>query len=73
MSEIIERITVAGDFITVLLIVWQRFRRPMPGLVEQILDVNPGLVELGAFLLVGATSDMPVPTPRKTVGLPPEK
>jgi len=43
MSEVIERITVEGDAITLSLLVWRRFRRPMPGFVEQILDRNPEL------------------------------
>ena len=65
MTRIIERITIEGEFVTVSLIVWRRFRRPMPGLVEQILDLNPGLADLRAFLPVGTTFDMPVSTPRE--------
>ena len=68
---IVEPVTVEGEFITVSLIVWRRFRRPMPGLVEQTYDMNPGLGELGAFLPVGATFDMPVPTPREPLILDP--
>jgi phage tail protein X len=64
MSEVIERITVEGDAITVSLLVWRRFRRPMPGLVEQILDRNRGLADLGPILPVGTVVDLPVPTPR---------
>jgi phage tail protein X len=71
MSEVVERITVEGDGITLSLIVWRRFRRPMPGLVEQIHDMNPGLANLGAFLLVGTIFDMPVPVPREPVILDP--
>lgn len=62
---IIEPVKVEGEFITVSLIVWRRFRRPMPGLVEQIHDMNPGLSELDAFLPVGTSFDMPLPTPRE--------
>ena len=68
---IVEPVTVQGDFVTVSLIVWRRFRRPLPGLVEQTYDMNPGLGELGAFLPVGATFDMPVPTPREPAILDP--
>jgi phage tail protein X len=68
---IVEPVTVEGEFITVSLIVWRRFRRPLPGLVEQTYDMNPGLGELGAFLPVGATFDMPVPTPREPAILDP--
>ncbi len=70
---IVERVTVAGEFITVSLIIWRRFRRPMPGLVEQILDLNPGLAELGPCLPVGTTFDMPVPTPREPAIMDPVK
>ena len=68
---IVESVTVEGEFITVSLIVWRRFRRPMPGLVEQILDMNLGLGDYGSFLPVGATFDMPVPTPREPAILDP--
>jgi len=70
---IIEPVTVEGEFITVSLIVWRRFKRPMPGLVEQIHDINPGLADLGAFLPVGTTFDMPVSTPREPAILDPIK
>jgi phage tail protein X len=61
---IVEPVTVEGEFITVSLIVWRRFRRPMPGLVELILDRNPGLADLEPYLPVGTTFGMPVPAPR---------
>lgn len=64
MSEVIERITVEGDGITVSLLVWRRFRRPMPGLVEAILERNPGLAGLAPILPVGTVFELPVPTPR---------
>lgn len=64
MNEVIERITVEGDGITVSLLVWRRFRRPMPGLVEMILERNPGLAGLGPILPVGTVLEIPVPTPR---------
>ena len=68
---IVESVVVEGEFITVSLIVWRRFKCPMPGLVEQILDINPGLAELGAVLPVGTSFDMPVPTPREPAILDP--
>ena len=57
----VETITVRGDGLTIPLLVWRRFRRPMPGLVEQILDLNQGLAEHGPFLPLGTVINMPIP------------
>lgn len=70
---IVEPITVEGEFISVSLIVWRRFKRPMPGLVEQVFDINPGLAGLGEFLPVGTTFNLPVPVPRQPAILDPIK
>lgn len=64
MSTITEVVTVEGDDITVSLIVWRRFKRPMPLLVEAILDANPGLADLGPVLPLGTVFEMPVPVPQ---------
>jgi len=45
----------------------------MPGLVEEIHDINPGLADLGPYLPVGTRFDMPVPTPRDPAILEPVK
>ncbi|MCB1502835.1 MAG: tail protein X [Bauldia sp.] len=71
MSQTVETVTVEGEFLTVSLIVWRRFKRPMPGLVEAIHDLNPGLADLGVYLPVGATFAMPIPTPREPALLDP--
>ena len=63
-NRLTETVTVEGDALTVSLIVWRRFHRPMPGLVEQIYDMNPGLADLGQTLPVGARFEMPIPIPR---------
>lgn len=73
MSDLVEPITVEGDFITVSLIVWRRFKRPMPGLVEKTLTINPGLADLGSFLPVGTAFNLPVPAPREPAILDPIK
>lgn len=73
MSEVKEIITVAGDVVTVSLIVWRRFQRPMPGLVAQVFDTNPGLADLGHVLPVGTVFALPIPTPREPVILEPIK
>lgn len=71
MTAVVETVTVEGELLTVSLIVWRRFKRPMPGLVEAIHDLNPGLADFGAYLPVGTTFAMPIPTPRKPVLLDP--
>ena len=57
----LETVTVRGDGITLSLLVWRRFRKPMPGLVEQILDLNQGLAALGPVLPIGTRVDIPIP------------
>lgn len=61
MAEDTERIVVSGDMITLPLLVWRRFRRPMPGLVEATFAVNPGLADLGIFIPPGTALDLPIP------------
>ena len=68
-----EKITVMGDDLTVSLIVWRRFHAPMPGLVEQTLELNPGLADLGHYLPVGTVFYLPIPTPRAATILDPIK
>ena len=64
MDQVIETVIVEGDGLNVSVIVWRRFKRPMPGLVEAIYDMNPGLADLGQTLPVGTSLDMPIPIPR---------
>ncbi|MEW6019757.1 MAG: tail protein X [Pseudomonadota bacterium] len=55
-----ETITINSDQLTVDLLVWRRFRRKVPGLVEQVLALNPGLAQLGPYLPRGAKVVLPV-------------
>ncbi len=71
MTAVVETVTVEGELLTVSLIVWRRFKRPMPGLAEAIHDLNPGLADLGTWPPVGTVFAMPIPTPRKPVLLDP--
>jgi phage tail protein X len=43
----------------------------MPGLVEAICDLNPGLADLGQTLPVGTSFEMPIPIPREQQVLDP--
>lgn len=42
------------------LILWRRYRRATPGLVEKVLDLNPGLAEQGPVIAVGTTIRIPI-------------
>jgi len=64
MADAIEPITIEGDAITASLLVWRRFKAPMPGLVERICALNPGLARQGPFLPVGTVVLVPIPAPR---------
>ncbi len=59
-GTVIESVTVSGDLVSVPLIVWRRFGRPVPGLVETIYDINPGLADLGPYPPPGTVFQMPV-------------
>ena len=61
MADAIEKVTVSGYGLTLSKIVWRRFRRPMPGLVERILEANPGLAAKGEILPLGTAFDLIVP------------
>lgn len=62
--ETIETVIIQGEAITASLLVWRRFRKPMPGLVERVLDINPGLADAGVFLPLGAAVKIPIPVAR---------
>ena len=49
---------------TASLLVWRRFKRPMPGLVERVYDLNPRLALVGPVLPVGTVLRLPVPVTR---------
>jgi len=56
-------IRVAGEGVSVDLLIWREYRRPMPGLVEAVLDSNPGLAALGPILPVGTLVKLPLLKP----------
>jgi phage tail protein X len=59
----IETLTVTAEYLTLDLLCWRRFRREVPGLVEDTLRRNPGLAKIGVFLPVGMTIDVQTPAP----------
>ncbi|KAB2669026.1 phage tail protein [Ochrobactrum sp. LMG 5442] len=58
-----ETIVVKGEAITLPLLVWRRFKRQPSGFVERVLDLNPGIADLGPFLPVGTEILFPVDAP----------
>lgn len=70
MSNSIEAYVVEGDNIVIDNILWRRFRRQTPGLVEKTLDLNPGLAGMGAFIPHGTLVLLPIEAPSKTRVVP---
>ena len=64
---ILEIFTVSGDGLMLDAILWRRYRRATPGLLERTLDINPGLAALGPIIPHGTKIMIPidpVPTPK---------
>lgn len=57
-----ETLTVTAEGVTASGIVWARFRQPMPGLVEQMLDLNKGMCQ-AVEIPVGSRIIIPIPEP----------
>jgi len=62
-----ETYTVDSEVLTVDLILWRKYRRPIDGLVERTLVLNPGLAEQGNYLPLGTELKIPYVAPPKTV------
>lgn len=62
-SSHIETITVAGDHISVDLLIWRRFKKYNEDLCERVLDFNPGLADLGPILPIGTVVNIPLDAP----------
>ena len=54
-----ETIVIKGEGITLDLILWRKYGVRGRSLVEQTLDLNPGLSGLGAFLPLGTEVILP--------------
>jgi phage tail protein X len=58
-----EYAEVRGERVTADIIVWRRYRKPAPGIVEAMLDANPVLAKVhkfGPFLPVGLVVRIPI-------------
>jgi phage tail protein X len=62
MSGSVETVTVTSEGMTLSKMIWRRFKRPMPGLVEKTLAYAPnrGLAKLGVVLPVGTVVYLPI-------------
>lgn len=59
MKTVRDIVTVTGEGLTLDLILWRKFRQPMDGLIEKVLDKNQGLAKLGTWLPLGTTFTIP--------------
>ena len=59
----VETLEVTTERTTLDLLLWRRFRREVPGLVEDTLRRNPEVACLGAMLPVGLALQVAVPDP----------
>ena len=53
MRDIYEKIVVDTEGLNLSKIVWRRFKKPMPGVVERTLSENRELADAGRILPVG--------------------
>jgi phage tail protein X len=58
-----EKLRVISELTTLDLLLWRRFHREVPGLVEDTLRCNPDLAKIGVFLPVGMTINVQTPSP----------
>lgn len=61
MADLVERVVVKGDGITLSRLLWRRFQRPVPGQLARTLDANPGLAALGPYIPPGTSVTIPLP------------
>jgi phage tail protein X len=61
-----EAYTVSSEGISLDLMIWRRFRKPMDGLLEHMLSMqeNQHLADLPAILPPGTVVTMPIPQRR---------
>lgn len=66
MTTTYETYIVADDAMPLDLLVWRRFRKRTPDLVERILEINRDLADLGQLLPVGTSVIIPIDAPDNT-------
>jgi len=58
-----ETVLIQAEDVTADLLIWRRYRRPAPGMLEAMLDANPNLARVhkyGPFLPVGLQVRIPI-------------
>ncbi|RFB80389.1 tail protein X [Methylovirgula sp. 4M-Z18] len=65
-----ETLTFLNDETPLDLLLWRRYLREVPGLVEQVLAGNPGLAALGLMPPRGTKIVVTVPAPVTRSGKP---
>ena len=61
----VERVTIIDEGVTIARLIWNRFQKPMPGLLGQVYEANPGIAATGPFLAVGSVVLLPIPQQRE--------
>jgi phage tail protein X len=61
----VERVTIIDEGVTIARLIWNRFQKPMPGLLGEVYAANPGIADTGPFLAVGSVVLLPVPEQRE--------
>lgn len=70
-----ETVRIRGEGVAPDLLIWRRYKRPAPGVLEAFLDMNPHILPalaLGPFLPIGELVRIPIDqkilegTPRST-------
>lgn len=65
-----ETLTFQTDDTPLDLLLWRRYRREVPGLVESALDTNYGLAAFGVEPPRGTAVTVEIPKPTATVSRP---
>ncbi len=68
MSVTYEEYTVKNRGFTISKIIWRRFKKPMLGMHERVLALNPGLAAKGPELPEGTVIRIPIDPPSTTPG-----
>lgn len=63
MTTTYEEHEVKNEGFTLSRVIWRRFKRPMLGMHERILDLNQGLAAKGPELPVGTKVIIPIDPP----------